>query len=316
MDPLIQDPCGADAKWCFITEDIPKREYEKLYPDAMPISSIEIAGTGDNPTYQWYTSDTVRIAEYFYIEYKKAKLNMYPDGITSYNKTPEDENNRLIYGDPEKTRKVEIPQIKWCKINGYEILEETDWPGKFIPVIRVVGNEFEVNGKTYVSGIVRNAKDAQRMYNYMASQDAEMIALAPKAPFIGYEGQFEGFEDKWMTANTKNWAYLEVNRDTTDGLGNPLPLPQRVLPPMAQTGIMQAKLAAADDIKSTTGQYDSSLGATSNERSGKAILARERQTDIGTYHYVDNLARAIRYATRQIVDLMYGSWVSMESLLA
>jgi hypothetical protein len=151
---------------------------------------------------------------------------------------------------------------------------------------------------------VRNAKDAQRMYNYWVSQEAEMLALAPKAPFIGYGGQFEGYEMQWKTANTNNWPYLEVNPDATDGIGNPLPLPQRAAPPLAQTGLIQAKMGASDDIKATTGQYDSSLGATSNERSGRAILARERQGDTGTYHYVDNLARAVRHVTRQLVDLI------------
>jgi hypothetical protein len=73
---------------------------------------------------------------------------------------------------------------------------------------------------------------------------------------------------------------------------------------MASSGLLQAKAGASDDIKSTTGQYDSSLGATSNERSGKAIMARERQTDTGTYHYVDNLARAVRHITRQIINLV------------
>jgi len=141
------------------------------------------------------------------------------------------------------------------------------------------------------------------MYNYWVSQEAEMLALAPKAPFIGYAGQFEGYEHQWKTANTTNWPYLEVNVDATDGQGSALPLPQRAQPPMASSGLLQAKAGAADDIKSTTGQYDSSIGATSNERSGKAILAREKQADTGTYHYVDNLARAVRYVTRQIIDL-------------
>ena len=171
-------------------------------------------------------------------------------------------------------------------------------------MIRVVGNEFEVDGRIYVSGLVRNAKDAQRMYNYWVSQEAEMLALAPKAPFIGYGGQFEGYEQQWKTANTTNWPYLEVNPDVTDGLGATLPLPQRAPPPLAQTGLIQAKMGASDDIKSTTGQYDSSLGATSNERSGKAILARERQGDVGTFHYGDNLTKAIRFATRQLIDLI------------
>jgi len=184
------------------------------------------------------------------------------------------------------------------------MLEERDWDGKWIPVVRVVGNEFEVDGKLFVSGLVRNAKDAQRMYNYWVSQEAEMLALAPKAPFIGYGGQFEGYENQWKTANTTNWPYLEVNPDVTDGSGATLPLPQRAQPPMASSGLLQAKAGASDDIKSTTGQYDSSLGATSNERSGRAILAREKQGDTGTYHFVDNLARAVRYITRQCVDLI------------
>ncbi len=109
---------------------------------------------------------------------------------------------------------------------------------------------------------------------------------------------------QWKTANTNNWPYLEVNPDVTDGQGGVLPLPQRSMPPMAQTGLIQAKMGASDDIKATTGQYDSSLGQTSNERSGRAILARQREGDVGTYHYVDNLARAIRHVGRQLVDLI------------
>jgi hypothetical protein len=151
---------------------------------------------------------------------------------------------------------------------------------------------------------VRNAKDAQRMYNYWVSQEAEMLALAPKAPFIGYGGQFEGYEQQWKTANTQNWPYLEVNPDVTDGQGSILPLPQRAQPPMASSGLLQAKAGASEDIKSSTGQYNASLGMGSNERSGKAILARQRESDTGTYHYVDNLARAIRHVTRQLVDLI------------
>jgi len=142
------------------------------------------------------------------------------------------------------------------------------------------------------------------MYNYWTSQEAEMLALAPKAPFIGYGGQFEGYELQWKTANTTNWPYLEVNPDVTDGAGNVLPLPQRAPPPLPQTGLIQAKMGAGEDIKATTGQYDASLGQQGNERSAKAIIAREKQGDVGTYHYVDNLARAIRHITRQIVDLI------------
>jgi hypothetical protein len=304
MDPLIQDPTGADAKYCFITEDLTKAEYERQYPDAAPISTLQSLGVGDQSISNWLNEDTVRIASYYYIDYEKAKLNMYPGGQTAFEGTAEDKQFKMIYGKPKRTRESVNPKVKYCKINGYEILEQNDWAGKWIPVIRVVGNEFEVDGRLYVSGLVRNAKDAQRMYNYWVSQEAEMLALAPKAPFIGYGGQFEGYEDKWKTANTNNWPYLEVNPDVTDGQGAVLPLPQRAQPPMASSGLLQAKAGASEDIKSTTGQYNASLGMGSNERSGKAILARQREGDVGTYHYGDNLTRAVRHVARQLVDLI------------
>jgi hypothetical protein len=304
MDPLIQDPCGSDAKWCFITEDLSKDEYARLFPNASPLSTLETLGVGDQNLSQWLNTDTIRIAEYFYCDYERKKLNLYPGNVTAFEGTPEDKQLKAVYGTPKKSRDAEIKKIKWCKINGYEILEEQEWAGSYIPVVRVIGNEYEVEGRIYISGLVRNAKDAQRMYNYWTSQEAEMLALAPKAPFIGYGGQFEGYETQWKTANTQNWPYLEVNPDVTDGQGAVLPLPQRALPPMAQTGLIQAKMGASEDIKSATGQYNASLGQTSNERSGKAILARQREGDVGTYHYQDNLARAVRYVGRQLVDLI------------
>jgi len=304
MDPTIQDPCGADAEWCFITEDILKEEYEREFPDATPISTLYSQGVGDQGLSAWLQEDTIRIAEYFYNKYEKATLHLYPDNQTAYRGTPQDKQLMAMFGKPIRSREVDRKKVMWMKTNGYDVLQEREWAGKWIPVVRVIGNEWEVEGQMYISGLVRNAKDAQRMYNYWTSQEAEMLALAPKAPFIGYGGQFEGYEMQWKTANTTNWPYLEVNPDVTDGAGAVLPLPQRAPPPLPQTGLIQAKMGAADDIKGTTGQYDASLGMQGNERSGKAILAREKQGDVGTYHYVDNLARAIRHITRQIVDMI------------
>ena len=304
MDPMIQDPAGQDAEWCFISQDLEKSEYERQYPDAAPITSIMSQGVGDASLSQWIDENTIRIVEYFYYKHIPTKLNLYPGNQSFFDGSPEDKNMKKMGLKPIKSRTVDVKKVMWMKSNGYEILQEEEWAGKWIPVIRVIGNEFEVDGRIYVSGLVRNAKDAQRMYNYWVSQEAEMLALAPKAPFIGYGGQFEGYETQWKTANTTNWPYLEVNPDVTDGMGATLPLPQRAPPPLAQTGLIQAKMGASDDIKSTTGQYDSSLGATSNERSGKAILARERQGDVGTFHYGDNLTKAIRFATRQLIDLI------------
>lgn len=304
LDPMMQDPYGEDADWGFIPEDMKKTEYENKYPKAMTISSLMDLGIGNQSISPWMTEDTIRVAEYFYFETTEDTLNLYPDDNTAFEDSIEDKVYRKHYGDPIKSRQSERRQVKWIKTNGYEVLDSSDWAGKHIPIIRVPGNEFEVEGRLFVSGIVRNAKDAQRMYNYHASNEVEMIALAPKAPFIGYGGQFEGYEEKWKTANTSAWPYLEINTDATDGNGSVLPLPQRSQPPMVQEGIIAAKNAASEDIKETTGQYNASIGQQSNERSAKAINVHIHEGDVSTFHYPDNLARAIRYGTKQIVSLI------------
>jgi hypothetical protein len=303
MDPTIECPAGSDAEWCIIEDDMEHEEYEAKYPDASTVSKIMESGTNDQSLTEWYTDNSIRIAEYFYKDYFTTTLYLFAGNITASAKEGESiERLTAMYGKPLKERKVRDYTVKWVKSNGVEILEETEWLGRYVPVFRVIGNEYEVDGQLHISGLIRNATDPQRLYNYWSSQEAEMLALAPKAPFIGYGGQFQGYEAKWATANTKNWAYLEVNPDVKDGNGAVLPLPQRAAPPLAQTGLIQAKMGAADDIKAVTGQYNASLGQQSNERSGKAILARQKESDTGTFHYVDNLALAVRCVTRCLVD--------------
>jgi hypothetical protein len=300
LDPAIQDPCGQDARWGFIIQKMTKDEFEGEYPDATPISSV-ISNFTDS---DWIGEDSVTVAEYFYVDVWYETLHLFPDNKTAFEGTPEYTVYMRLHKKPTKSRRAKREQVKWLKLNGYEVLERGDWAGKYIPIIKVVGNEFEIEGKVYTSGIVRNSKDPQRMYNYWSSNEVEMLALAPKAPFVGYSGQFEGYEKKWSTANTVAHPYLEVNSEVFDGNGNPLPLPQRMMPPMAQQGIIAAKQAAAEDIKKTTGQYNASLGQQGNERSAKAIVARQHEGDVSTYHYGANLARAVRYSTRQLVQLI------------
>lgn len=301
MDPMIQDPTGADQQWCFITETMSTDEFRAQYPKAAD-SDWDVQGIGDN-LLQWITEDTVRIAEYFCYESEDVEIVLLADG-TTLTKAEYDE----VFADfpipPQivNRRTSTIKKVIWTKINGAQVLERQEWMGKYIPIIRVVGNEYEVDGRMVVSGIVRNAKDAQRMYNYWVSNEAEMLALAPRAPFVVAAGQIEGFEDKWANANTTNYPYLEYNPISEEGVV--VPSPQRVIPPMPSAGILQAKLGAADDIKGTTGQYDASLGQRSNETSGRAIAARQRSADVGTFHFIDNLSHAIRQCGRVLIDMI------------
>lgn len=140
------------------------------------------------------------------------------------------------------------------------------------------------------------------MFNYWTSQEAEFLALAPKAPFIGAVGQFETMNQQWNEANVKSFSRLEYDPITVNDLV--VPPPQRAQPPMPSAGLLQAKLGSADDLQSAVGQYNPSLGAEAKEKSGKAIIARQKQADVGTFHFIDNQGRAIRQTGRIVLDLI------------
>lgn len=299
MDPdsLKRDSVGRLCEYGFVTERMPLARYESEFPKAKSKVDWDTTIEGDD-NFAWFDDEGVLIAEYFYVEKKRVKIVQWSDGsVTQDDAMPE--NVGLM---PVQERQTEVREVKWCKINGLEVLEESEWAGKFIPIVRVVGNEWDVEGQLVTSGIVRNAKDPQRMVNYWASQDAELNALAPKAPFVGAVGQFEGQEGRWRDANTVNFAYLEYN--PVDVNGNVLPPPQRQQPPQPAAAIITAKMQAGDDMQSVIGQYNPSLGAEAKEKSGRAIMARQQQADVGTFHYVDNLSRSIGYSTEIILDLI------------
>ena len=295
-DPDIQDPAGADRRFFFIEEKLKEDEFKEQYPDAEVIDWTFSKDEG------WFTGEKeVRVVEYFELLNKDSTLYMWANGATSYkgDKLPAG----VIEGEkPVKQRQAKKSVVMWRKLNGQEVLEEREFPCSYIPVARVVGNEWEVDGKSYISGIVRNAKDSQRMYNVAQSAIVERVMKSPNTPWTVPAEAVEGYEKEWQSANSANHAYLPYNH--VDEAGNPIPGPVRTQPTMVETGLNQIAMGASDDIKAETGQYDASLGQKSNETSGRAIMARQREGDTATFHYVDNLARAVRHVGRIILDMI------------
>lgn len=192
-----------------------------------------------------------------------------------------------------RTRKVH--KVRQIIMTGADVLEVNEWPGKYIPIVPVYGDEIYVQGKRYFRGLIHDAKDAQRMFNYWKSTSTELVALAPRVPWIGRKGTFDSDATRWATANTQSHAYLEFDGEA------PIRQP---LDSGSAAGAMNEALSASDDMKSIIGLYDASLGARSNETSGKAILARQREGDVSTFHFIDNLSRAIRHTGRILIDLI------------
>ena len=304
----------SDAKYAFIVDVMHEDKFKEEFPKAQLASFESSKGEEESG---WFADNTVRVAEYFYKVKAEKEVFLLANG-----KTVEIENPKIVeqfvedheigariaktvsgdnLSEPQefkRSRKVKYEKVMWCKMNGQEILEgPNEWPGKYIPIICCSGEEVWIQGKRVFRSTVRHAIDAQRLYNWSRSNTVETLAMAPKQPYHVTPEEIEGHERQWQEAHRKPQAYRLFNEV---GLGRPQPS----APSIPNTGAYREAMVSSDDIKSTTGIFDASLGASGNETSGRAIAARQQQGNVATYVFIDNQARAIKYTAQILVDLI------------
>ena len=301
FDPNSQLPDGSDAERCLITTVVSKKTFRAMYPGKDDGQGFTSRGTGDSDS-EWVTKEDVRIAEYFYTVRTPAKLVLLSDGTSVYEEElPSKEVLAEAGIEIVEKRDTYKKQIKWCKVTAMEVLEEGDWAGKYIPVIPVYGQSCIIDAKHKKFGLVRMAKDPQRMYNYWTTALTESVALAPKAKWVMAEGQDEGHENEWAQANIKAMPVLRYKQ--TDTEGRTAPAPQRLQPEPPPAGIITATQGMSNDLMTVVGIYDPSQLPQGN-MSGKAIAGQQQQVDMVNFHYYDNLTRSIAYCGRIILDLI------------
>lgn len=309
IDPSSSEPDGSDMNWAFVTEDMSRDEYLAKYKDSKIDKNADWKSLG-NSFEGWFTEKSIRIAEYFYKTFEEIEIVKLNNGQI-LKKT--DIHEAFPAGiEIKETRKSLFPVVKWVKINGLEIIEKTDWPGQWIPIIPVFGEEIDVEGQRRLEGIIRHARDSQMAINFWRSSEAETIALAPKAPFIVAEGQLEGYEEQWKSANIKNHTFLMYKPVSV--AGQPVGAPQRNAYEPPIQAITNASIQATEDLKATTGIYDATLGNRSNETSGVAIQRRNAQAQTSNFHFIDNLSRSLRHAGRIIIDILPSVYDTKRSL--
>ncbi|MCR4375863.1 MAG: hypothetical protein NUW22_13535, partial [Acidobacteria bacterium] len=324
MDPNHEEFDASDARFAFQIEDLTKEEYEARFGDeTQPAGLNEFESIGDDRKY-WLPDGGIRIAQYWYVEEVKEDLVLLemplPDGAPPSMK-PRQEVIKAVgdldikamkaAGAKEVSRRTIMRRkVRSCVVNAVRILDGADesgsrgglWPSKYIPIVPVIGNEIDLEGRVDYRGMVRNAKQPQMAYNYWISAATEAVALAPKAPWVMAEGQDENYEEQWDNANQKNYSRLIYTPVSVGGILSPPPQRNSVEPPiMAMTALIRQ---ADNDLKGTMGFYDASLGERGPEQSGKAILARQKQGEIGNSQYLDNWSRAIRQVGRIVLDLI------------
>jgi hypothetical protein len=286
---------SSDWRYAFVDERKPKEDYETKYKNAEKVDweSSEFTSLSNN----WISEKTITIVEYW-------ERNEVMRGIVRL--STGEVVGRDVYDaqaayfeaiGAQIVDEREVPSYEVIQYiaNGVEILETNKWLGKYIPIIPVYGEEICVEGERIFRGLVHSAKDAQMNFNYWRTASTELVALAPKAPFIGPIKAFEEDADKWATANTANHAYIAYGGDTA---------PQRQPFAGVPAGALQEAMNSSDDMKAVIGMYDASLGARSNETSGVAIMARQREGDVSTFHFTDNLRRAIRCVGMVVIDII------------
>ena len=294
FDPNSTSPDGADAERALITEVIDKKVFAEMYPDADQGVGFTQRGSGDSNA-EWVNKEDIRIAEYFYTVRKDTELIVLANGETGY---IEDYD-----GDPEyiiKRRKTVKKEIRWAKLTGMQVLEEGVWPGRFIPIIPVYGHRIVIENKHKKFGIVRQARDPQRMFNFWTTALTESIALAPKPKWLLAEGQDEGHENEWAQANIKSAPVLRYKQKDIEGA--PAPVPSRIQPEAPPAGIMAAMDNINADLQAVIGIFDPSQLPQGNI-SGKALNGQQQQVDLTNYHFYDNLTRSIRHIGKIILDL-------------
>lgn len=305
LDPDINEYDGSDARFGFVFTAIDREEYDELHPE-MKGRTTDTLGP-----HTWVGDNKVKVAEYFRRVQVKDRLIAYqdpddPEGkamkVARASDLPSQLVKLLDKLPTTQTRPITSHKVEWFKLTGDEITEEREWLGAYIPIIRCIGEETIIDGQLDRKGHTRALKDPQRMFNYNASGSVEFGALQSKTPFTGPADAIEGYEEVWNNANTQNPAFLPWNHRDDDG--EPIPAPQRQTPPLGAPVYMEGMNAAAEWMRMVSGQYQADMGAPSNERSGVAIQARQRQGDNATYHFLDHESIAIRNTGKQLVDLI------------
>lgn len=310
MDPDIKQRNGSDAKFAFVFDDLPRDAFREAYPQYIDIVGRNplSVGSGDD---DWITRDHIRVCEYFRKVPKEDWLLSFLDPSDGVRKNlresrmPKDMIKAVREHEHTKRRRVWDEVVEWYLIAGDQVIDETVWPGAYIPLIRVIGEEQVVEGILDRKGHTRSMKDAQRMYNYNASAQVEVVALQTKTPWKGAAAAIEEYETYWNNVNTANAAFLPFNHIDDDG--NPIPpeaLPSRLDPPVPSQAFEMGMQSAFNQIMMVSGQYQNQMGMMGNERTGSAIQERMDQGDTATYHFRDNYESALVFTGIQLVDLI------------
>lgn len=318
VDPFAVEPDRSDMKWAFVTGDYAKEdEYPEMFggydgADRILTMQDEALTTINDQAPGWLTKDSVRVAEYYEVEEAKALLVQI--GEDKFIPNPP-KGYRLPRGvqplppgldvPPDAPmRQVTLRRVMLYLLNGFEILNETPWNGRFVPIVPVYGKIYNVDGETSYQGVITKAKDGQRLYDATVSDAVETARSQSKSPYVAAYGQVERFKEMWDQMNVRNFPVLYY--DPKEVNGHLVPPPGRNDTEPRLMGHAMLLQQADADIKATTGRWEASLGQLNpSDRSGKAIQKLQQQAELGSSNFLDQFASiSMFYEGKILLDLI------------
>lgn len=301
IDPVSCGTLSAEPEYAFVKHHYSKERFEELYPDAQPISFAD-AQNGS-------LDDGVTVVEYYLRCYKADRLYkvMLVDGsiqtINREQKKRLDDDGTVQYEIIDE-RRVRRPYIKIFLLNGEEKpIDESEFPANIIPIIPFFAKRVIVDGKVEYHSLIRQARDAQVMFNYWKSASTHYIKLQSKASFIAPRGSFESQGDKWAKSNVEDYPVLEY--DVVYDVNNQaLPGPQRQPPIQGSPTLIAEAEAARKDVMYALGMPEASMGYRTSEISGVALRARQIEGDNAVYHIIDNVSESVAQIGRVLVGVI------------
>ena len=283
-DPDVKEADWSDATGCFVVEPMRKAEFKRRFPKA----KVRDFGREEMMAApEWITDDGVMVAEYWRIEYDT--------------KTITDPN------DEKRKRKVQKRKVVKYVTNGIEILETSPQPGTYIPIVPVIGKEvYATEGgrtKRHLLSLIRLARDPYMLYCYLVSQEAEEAAQTPKAPIMGYVGQFETDKVAINEISKVPHSYIQFDPVVDGANGQVLPLPVR---PQFQPNFQAYEMAMEGKRRAIQAAMGINPLPTQaqrqNEKSGVALERIQTQTAVGSYHFTANFKRSLDLTGRIILQ--------------
>lgn len=316
LDPSHQQPDGSDAEWGFYGTDMLWSAFKDEYPKAKAakIDNDQQWRTLVEAIPDWFRGEgdtrAVRVMNYYYTERTQKTLYHLSNGAAVYQSElaslPQGVTQLADENGTPQTHPELVRSVKWCKIVGNEVLDRTDWPGRWIPIIEEVGEELQpYDQERRFQGVVRPMRDSCRANNYMASKFVERVGLSAMTPIMMAGGQDEGYEAEWQAANTRTLYALHYNQK--DQFDVPAPPPFRPLQSISEVNDLAAGIQIfGQAIASTSAIAETALGNTDpTVKSGKLARALIEQSERSTTNFMDNHMRSIRHEARVVNDLLY-----------